>query len=156
MKRADAFARVRAVLDEFAASRFSLGRTIAATSADSTVLSSIDQTLRPSDLRDCLENLEITYALRLFAEFETVLRDYWSVIRPSPRPRRTRVEILTDRVAARQQIPATVLSAAHAVREYRNNIVHDRLRTPRLTIHDCKSRIAFFISYLPVRWQDTE
>ncbi|HWB54099.1 MAG TPA: hypothetical protein VG722_07900 [Tepidisphaeraceae bacterium] len=152
MNRSTAFERLKAAMNEFEAVRFCIERVHRTVVSDPTTLANPDLALRPSDLRESLRNLEVTYALRLFAEFEAVLRDYWGVKRPIPRPRHTRIEILLNRVASYNNIDTTTVASAHAVREYRNDIVHDRLRTPRFTIHDCKSRLATFLSYLPVSW----
>lgn len=152
MTRSDAFNRIRVVLNELAAARFSVARTARESELEPTVLALTDPTLCPSDLKICARNLDITYTLRMFSEFEAVLRDYWSAIQPCPRARRMRMQLLMNRVAARQYIATKVLDDAHDVREHRNDVVHDRLRVPRLTFHDCKSRLARFTGYLPLQW----
>src|SRR5437868_14584300 len=97
-----------------------------AVSSNPTLLSESIRPLRPSHLRDCATNLELTYVVRLFAEFEAILRDFWAVVRARRRCRRTRMEVLMNRVAAECSLPWDALNKAHAVREYRNAIVHDR------------------------------
>ncbi|MDB5356933.1 MAG: hypothetical protein JWN24_3386 [Phycisphaerales bacterium] len=97
-------------------------------------------------------HLEPTYTLRLFAEFEGILRDYWAIARPSPRRRLTRMEILMARVAARVNIPTDALAAADLVREHRNEIIHGGSGAQRLTFEASKAALATFISFLPLRW----
>jgi len=145
----EAFARLKSVQDELEAARFSVGATSRAARADVTVLA---EPIKPTPLRDCASNLELTYLLRLFAEFEAVVRDFWASARPSRRRRRTRMEVLMNRVAIECRIPADVLQKAHEVREYRNAAVHDRDRSGEFNFRACKSRLGFFLSYLPRRW----
>ncbi|HOA73164.1 MAG TPA: hypothetical protein PL151_06890 [Phycisphaerae bacterium] len=111
-----------------------------------------DHGLSPVDLQKCTRNLEITYLTRLFAEFEAVRRDFYSSSTRSHRPRRTMVETLMHKVAARQFVPSDVLREAHEVRMYRNDVIHDRLRTPRLSFQECRSRLGRYLYHLPVRW----
>ncbi|MBI4581243.1 MAG: hypothetical protein HY718_16190 [Planctomycetes bacterium] len=151
MNREEAFDRLKRVPREFDAARWSISRTLPQVVQDPTIFRT--DTLTTGDLRDCQRNLEVTYLTRIFAEFETVLRDfYWSLMHPQQTRRRTSIEAVIDRIAARQYIPADVLDGAHAVREYRNDVIHDGLRTPRLPLHDCKSRLAKYISYFPPVW----
>jgi hypothetical protein len=150
MNRNEAFQNLVAVFNQLGAARFSLHQAISAVSRDPTRL---PDGLTPIHLQDCADNLEVTYLTRLFAEFEGVLREfYWSAIRPGRRPRWTPIEIMMDRIAARLYIPYAELQRAHEVRAYRNDVIHDRLRTPRLAFQDCRSRLGKYIYYLPTRW----
>ena len=65
--------------------------------------------LSPRDLVSTVENLEGTYLIRLFAEFEIGVRSLWKSIRSRTRPP---VEVLLARVADRFRIPGRVLEAA--------------------------------------------
>ena len=58
--------------------------------------------------------LELTYIIRLFAEFETGLRLFWPTARGTEPPGRTRD--LVDGIAATRRIPFQELVNAHAVR----------------------------------------
>ncbi len=76
-------------------------------------------------MADALENLEHTYIVRLFAEFETILRT-------TPRPARFRgrslpnkTRDLVKRVASDHNIPDAIRNNADNIRRYRNSIVHD-------------------------------
>jgi hypothetical protein len=152
VNRHEAFENLKAVQNEFAAATFSVGRTLRAAQSDPSLLAASDHPLKPSHLRDCSAGLEITYILRLFAEFEAALRDYWAAARPARKRRRIRMELLMERIAALQNMPADTLRSAHAVREYRNEIVHDRRSVPLVRFDQCKSYLGHFLSFLPVRW----
>src|SRR5271157_4117415 len=77
----------------------------------------------PRDLRSADENLEGTYLVHMFAEFETGVRSFWRAIKPRAR---TQAEVLLDQVGDRCKIPADVIRIAHSTRKYRNNLLHDR------------------------------
>lgn len=62
------------------------------------------------------------------------------------------MELLISRIAAVRDIPMNCVEETHQVREYRNAAVHDTGGVDSMTFHECKSRLAKFLSYLPVRW----
>ena len=68
--------------------------------------------------------LEGTYVIRVFAEFENVLRHFILAFHIR-RPRAA--ETLINRVRDRGHIPQPMTDAVHRVREYRNILVHERL-----------------------------
>lgn len=73
-------------------------------------------------IRLALNNLEDTYIIRLFAEFEGILRDHLP-----PRaghPDRRAIYDLINRVALRHRIPDPMRDAVQDVREYRNLLAH--------------------------------
>ena len=152
MKRQEAYEALNWVQNQYEASRFALTSLLRVVSKDPTVLPRQPHQIRPSHVRDAAANLEDTYLLRLFAEFESTLRNYWASIRPSPRVRRTRIEILINRVAAWQDIPDLIIDHVHAVREYRNHLVHRGGGVPAVTLAESKSVLARFISFLPLQW----
>lgn len=110
--------------------------------------------LRPYEHRDIVaasEGLEATYFIRLFAEFETGLRSYWSSIRPTDPPSAA----LLDGVAARRRVPDDLRAGAHSVREYRNQLVHDRdEETHAFTVAEARSMLCRFFARLPEFWED--
>lgn len=150
MNRQEEIQKVKGVQREFEAARLCIAEFLHTIHTNSDIPVFSDSDIRPSHIRNCGNNLEITYVIRLFAEFEATLRSYWAALRPSPRPRRTPAETVIDRIAAHEQMPPPVLRNAQVVREYRNSIVHDRLRTPRLTLYDCSSHLCRFLSHLPL------
>ena len=107
------------------------------------------QSFRIRDIRDCNEDLESTYIVRILAEFETILRDYWK----SYRPRNTKpmMKVLVDRIALHCYIQHDVLRKVHAVREYRNSLVHSGVATS-VTLRETRSYLCRFIGNLPRTW----
>jgi hypothetical protein len=151
MTRDKAFSRLQRVRDEFDAARFAVEHVRKAVKSGEGLLKE-KTSVRPSHLRACSENLDMTYVLRLFAEFEATLRDYIAIARPTRRPRRTQMNALMDRVGAICGIPFGIVDEAHEVRDYRNDAVHDRVARQTLTLAECKARISKFLSFLPVLW----
>ena len=97
------------------------------------------------------ERLDGTYIIRLFAEFETGLRLFWPTAKGTDPPSRTRD--LLDGVAAYRRIPHDELKNAHAVREYRNLLVHERDEAMEpIPIADARHQLIKFFSFLPPNW----
>src|SRR4051794_13246177 len=68
--------------------------------------------------------LEATYIVRLYAEFEAGLRDYWANhLNRTTHPRM--VQLMQS--LANQRVSTDRLDDANDVREYRNFLVHDEL-----------------------------
>lgn len=60
---------------------------------------------------------------------------------------------LLDGLAARCGIPDTQRDSAHAVREYRNGLVHEREDDPVvIAIGQARHDLCHFFSYLPQEW----
>jgi hypothetical protein len=96
--------------------------------------------VRFSHLRGAVANLEVTYIIRAFSEFEGLLYDHLAARHPGVRIPRT-TEALVNRVALRERIPDPIREAAQRVREYRNSIVHRRAaRVPPLSFAKCWRR----------------
>ena len=92
--------------------------------------------------------LEGTYLIRLFAEFETGLRLYWTAKRKNPPPSRTRD--LLDGIAAMREIRLEVLTNARNVREYRNILVHEcEEATVSISIAEARRHLCRYFSFLP-------
>ncbi len=113
MNRDDAYRSFLRIQDQLEASRFALSRMLRDVAGGAELTTDLEYPLRPQHFRECAAELELTYSLRLFASFEGVLRSYWQSMRPSPRPRRTPVEVLMNRIASRCSMFHDVLSAAH-------------------------------------------
>jgi hypothetical protein len=150
MTRSEVFSRIDDARGEFEAARFCLSRVERDIAAGGALRPA--DPIKVADLRACAGNLEVTYILRLFAEFEFALRNFLAANRPSPQPRRIRMEHLIDRISANRSIPYDIHQDAHEVREYRNEIVHVADPTSLSIFYDCKSRLAKFLSYLPLEW----
>jgi hypothetical protein len=111
----------------------------------------IDPTITTLDhVQNALENLEATYIVRIFAEFETILRN-------TPRPQRfrgrqlpTRTRDLITRVASDQSIPDITRDKADNVRRLRNAIVHDSSEPYEIvTIEEALRYLSRFVAKLP-------
>jgi hypothetical protein len=107
--------------------------------------------LRHRDAAKFQANLEQTYLVRLYAEFEAGLREAWRVV--YGRTTFPKMEVLIDRVAALRDIPPELIRAVHEVREYRNDVVHDAQdgMTP-VPIDQARHRLCAFFSRLPRNW----
>ena len=151
MTHDEAFKRLADVRDEFVSARTALSIAARAAQDEQRAQRTIrEEGITLHDLRQCAENLDITYLLRLFAEFEAVLRDYYA--NGMHRTTRPQMEPLMDAIGSRRHMPAGHLQAAHEVREYRNDVVHDHLRNTIFDFAECRSRLARFVSMLPRTW----
>lgn len=140
--------RIKAVEREHKATRFATDYLSAAVQRDP---SWIGGDLRLRDFTDAAERLEGTYVIRLFAEFETCLRAFWLLAIGKPPPSRTRD--LLNGVGARRRIPHDQIDNAHAVREYRNSLVHAGAEPPEpISIDVARSRLCHYLSFLPITW----
>jgi hypothetical protein len=105
--------------------------------------------LRYRHLRDAELNLEATYTIRLFSEFEVLLVDHLGTHYPGRRTPQT-AEALINRVALRTRIPDPIRDAAHVVRAYRNVIVHRRIvPAPARSFREALSALNRFLAPLP-------
>jgi hypothetical protein len=131
-RRFDWHERIKAAERENWAARIAVDRLSAEAAHDPTILGSAT---RPRDLKSADENLEGTYLVRMFAEFETCVRAYWRTIRPRAR---SSVEVLFARVGDKCGIPVDLIQDAHTVRMYRNKLLHDRERdVEAVCVADC-------------------
>ena len=113
---------------------------------DPTIL---EGNLRHGEIVVASKNLEGTYVIRLFAEFETGARQYWAANWDTD----PKTVDLLNGLAARCEIPDTQRDNAHLVREYRNALVHEREEKPEVVpIAVARSYLCHFFSFLPPRW----
>src|SRR5205085_1887635 len=69
------------------------------------------------------DNLETTFIIRLYAEFEAGIRDYWESYRG--RDSNPPMEVLLNQSVPTEAFTQDVIDDADDVREYRNALVHD-------------------------------
>ncbi len=152
MLRETAYGLLRRVGDEHRAARFGLAQTLRALddAVPQVVQAAAEIRLNPEDIRRCSRFLEITYVLRLFAEFEGVLLDFWQ--NGLGRVTTPKIRVLIERIAAARGISDEDRKGTHEVREFRNDIVHYQLREARLKLPECRSRMGRFARWLPVQW----
>jgi hypothetical protein len=141
------------VSEEMEAARFAIIQTIGAVDREATWARLAEQArVGRGELLRCRANLETTFLLRLFAEFEAILRDYWR--QGLHRRKQPDVSVLIGRVAAYRRVPDKHPDhlGVDEVREYRNDLVHEQIRVARLTFEQCLSRIGRFLRWLPAEW----
>lgn len=100
---------------------------------------------------ETLAGLAPTYIVRMFAEFESGLRSYRRSIKPG---KKARTEHLIDAVASRRKIEDGLRVAAHAVRTYRNALVHEDSSEPvaPLSVAEVRRHLMLFFGHLPYDW----
>jgi hypothetical protein len=102
-----------------------------------------------SHVAQASRNIEITYIIRLFAVFESILVHHLATVHPGLRVPHT-AEALINRVALRERIPDPIRSAAQTVREYRNTLVHHRAAiVPEMRLARVVAALNRFLARLP-------
>lgn len=139
--------RIKAVEREYQATRLGTDRLITAVNADPTILSSL---VRRPDIHTASDHLEGTYLVRVFSEFETALQHFSRVFNIR-KPGST--EALINRVRDRGHIPTADADSVHRVRDYRNDLVHDRAETADpVSIREATSSLCTFLSRIQRMW----
>lgn len=109
--------------------------------------------LRPRDFAQASRHIEETYLIRLYAEFEGVLKDHLTVNRPHIQlPDRPRVDWLLSRVEQTENISVELplRQRMNLVRDYRNSIAHqDQRRVLYVAFDDALSILNTFLARLP-------
>jgi len=104
---------------------------------------------RMEHVRLTVRNLQGTYVIRLFAEFEELLRYYLEYRHPQRRLPRT-AEALINRVALLEHLPDAAREGAHEVRQYRNSLVHvGAVTAPLLDFDRALSSLNRYLAPLP-------
>jgi hypothetical protein len=138
--------RIKAVEREYRAIRQATNRFQEDARRDPTILKG---DVRYRDIDRASVNLDGTYVIRLFAEFETGLRQYWDRVRGT----NPRTHDLLEGLAAMCGIPDEQRDRAHDVREYRNSLVHEREdEVGPIPIDECRGYLCRFFSFLPHEW----
>lgn len=137
---------IKAAEREYLAMRQAADRFRNAVTADKSIL---DPGLRPRDVVLAAANLEDTYFVRLFAEFESGARQFWATYKDTY-PQTTD---LLHGLASRCKIPNELLEDVHLVREFRNALVHERNERPEaISVATARRHLGRFFSYLPPKW----
>ncbi len=138
--------RIKAVEREYVAMRQAADRFLHHAHDDPTILLG---DLRHGEIVSASRNLEGTYVMRLFAEFETGARQFWDAMWGTD----IKTYDLFQALAARRGIPDTDRDNGHLVREYRNSLVHEREDRPEpISIEIARRYLCVFFSYLPAQW----
>jgi hypothetical protein len=152
VRRQQAFAILDGVWTEFVSGRYAVALLEKSALANPTLLPEKPYKILPSHLRACLRNLETTYTLRLFSEFEGNLRGYWAVRRPGKAQRRTLTEVLISRIGSILVVPGNIVAEVQAVREYRNQIIHHANVANPIALAEAVKRLNKYITYFPLQW----
>ncbi len=107
----------------------------------------------PEDLQRAIDDLGMTFFIRLFSTFEGMLRQHMEQHHPNVSVKEdARAVWLIDRVAQLQSpaISAPLRERVHEVRRYRNFLVHPGAGAPPLVdFTDALARLSKFVDYLP-------
>jgi len=107
------------------------------------------------DLNMADRNLEGTYLIRLWAEFETAVRSYYGWMTSDPDTRIGTHDLINTVAGVRRgrRIVADVQQAVHGVREYRNMLVHARDNpAPPVSLSDARRSLNIYLCKLPDVW----
>ncbi len=121
MKRHARIERIKAVEREYLAAKASITLLEQRLHSDPTF--GLNRRWQNKDARNLRNNLESTFFIRLYAEFEAGLRDAWLLA--FGRPTEPQMRDLLHAIAARCYIPHDWLDHVHEVREYRNALIHE-------------------------------
>lgn len=103
------------------------------------------------DLRTYQRMLHDTYFIRLFAEFETGLRDYWK--NGLRRRSEARMMDLINSIHSRHRILDAYVINVHAARRWRNRLVHEEdAEGEPVTLTDARRSFGRFFGFLPDDW----
>ena len=141
--------RIEGVIDVYRAAIVAASLLGARLAANPSFL--VDSGLRGRVFRDFREDLETTYFLRLFAEFEAGLRDVWrnSFGRQTEPPMRD----LLDAIGARRKIPREWVADADRMRILRNDAIHQaRSTTPPASIDDARHILRRYFGRMAANW----
>jgi hypothetical protein len=114
--------RLKTIREQFDGSKFALGYVI-----DNWSGLGVDakaSKIGLSKVQTANDELETTYLIRLFSEFESILRDYCSSVLKITLRAQTSVMTIINRVSSRLKIEPAIVFDVHNVREQRNRAVH--------------------------------
>jgi hypothetical protein len=153
-KRQGRIERIGAVLHEYLAAKTASGLLTVQTAADSGF--GYEHGWEPKAGTAFTRNLEATCIIRIYAEFEAALRDYWLTYRKQlTRPKMFQ---LLNQAIPDQQFSQEVVENADDVRLYRNFLVHDIEDEPgddmaAFTVPQAKSHLCSYLARLDPNWR---
>lgn len=144
--------RLRSIRDEYDAAQEALQYVLAQWQKQSISHSIQTPGLSPKHFQAARANLEITYFIRLYAEFEGVLKDHMATNHPAVVvPDRPKVDELISRVRRAEGflIDPVLRARLDEVRDYRNSIAHSgRRAVVPVTFAQALSRLNTFLAKL--------
>lgn len=109
--------------------------------------------LRPNHFNEAGANMEMTYFVRLYAEFEGILKDHLTTNHPNVAVvDKPKVDWLISQVVRAEGITINPILRRKMddVRNYRNSIAHrTRAAVPTITFVDALSTLSRFLAKLP-------
>ncbi|NLX14937.1 MAG: hypothetical protein GXY44_14985 [Phycisphaerales bacterium] len=148
MNISERFNRIKSIEQMYEAAKAALAHYLKDCRDNPTLLIGASFTTR--EVRECIYDLEDAFLIRIFAEFEATLRDYWK--RGCRRKSQPWAKILIDSIAARCFARESDLAYVHEVREYRNSLLHEGNLPRRITVQQARSCLCVFLSHLPRDW----
>jgi len=148
MRRLDCHARIKQVKDECHTVLKTLKAFIEIAAVQPKVLYENDLSLR--EIRSLEQGVHDVYFVRMFACFESTLRDCW---RKKVRDTKPTTEQLLSAMAGRFGIPQDTLDFLHEIREYRNHLIHQEAKTPKpFTVDEASPYLNEYLARLPLKW----
>lgn len=120
MRLLDCHARLAAVKRSSETARTTVEAFLMIAEANPDHLNDLEITIQ--EVQKLAVELEGMYFLRLFAAFESCVRDYW---RNGVRNTKPLTETLIASLATRRGVPQDILDEVQQIRDYRNAITHD-------------------------------
>ena len=109
-----------------------------------------DRQLDVTAVRHLKRELHDMYFVRIFACFESSIRDFW---RTTVRDTKPVTEQLINSIAAKRGVPEDDKDTVHEIRGVRNFLIHgDRDPKKRFTIEEASRALNKYLSRLPLRW----
>ena len=99
--------------------------------------------------------LEPTYLVRLWGEFETALRSYRRHVVGNPDDNIRAFHLINwaQGIEAGRKVKVGTRALVHEVREYRNSLVHAREdMAPAIGLDEARRRLSTYLSKLPDQW----
>lgn len=148
MRRTDCFDRVQAAVAHYRTVLKTVNVLIRLAEVQPGLLQR--NRLQLSALRALPAELQDVYFARIFACFESDLRDYWRAVGRRTKPQ---TEHLLSAIATLRDMPQTTVARVQEVREYRNYLIHEQHQTRRpITIGEATNRINAYLAWLPLEW----
>lgn len=134
---------LKAIGHEYRATRFAVDRLLKEVRRDPGI---VPEAIEVQYLTDAQKFLEGTYVVRLFGEFETALRIFWDTLGKDSSPR---MKDLVDGISSNKRILFDISMPVHRVREYRNELVHERddVVTP-IPIDEAEGYLSKFLRHM--------
>lgn len=144
-------ARLRQIRDEFNATVEAL-RYVSRHWNAANIAAEIPPNISPRHFESALSHAEVTFFVRLHAEFEGILKDHLTVNHGVSLPTNPKIDWLISQTTKQENITldSVLRQKLNEVRELRNVIAHSgRQSLGALRFQDALSRINAFISRLP-------